>query len=450
MNSLFYAAATFIVSAATALCSLFVLKVICQENIRKKTGILFCTCMTLVSWLLLFTNYDKNEVTRAIIIFACLFALIYKITGKLIKTLFPYITILAIIAATDSVSVLGFYIFQYSEEVKLIVTSVIMAVITMLALPVKNAVSVLFDNIKEKRSTRVLMALTMLSILGATYLQVNYELALIGRRVLADSIIGLFLTTLGVTYMNVIIAASGFIRSLKEENEKKIIAGQQRILEEMYDSTRVFRHNYRSTLIVLEGYCRSKDYEMLEKRISELKSDADDIYVSGQLKNVMKISDAGLRNLIMLKIFEARKNGIETSINISGQSFESFESMKMLNVLGVLLDNAIEAASAARKSVIHLELIQNEQNDSLLIENSFGAKPQLNKILQKGYSTKNQSGLGLYYVNKVVAGDDNTDIVINCSDEIFSVRLSSAVKKKTRYNRLENTAEAIKNQSIMH
>lgn len=445
MSSLFYAVSTFIVSAATSLCSFFVLKVICAENIKKKTGIFFCVCMTLITWLLLLTNYDKNEVARAIIIFACLFALIYKITGKLIKTLFPYITILAVIAATDSLSVLGFYIFQYSEEVKLLVTSVIMAAITLVALPVKNAVSVLFENIKEKRSTRVLMVLTMLSILGATYLQVNYELALIGRRVLTDSIIGLFLTTLGVTYMNVIIAASGFIRSLKEEHEKKIITEQQRILEEMYDSTRVFRHNYRSTLIVLEGYCRSKDYEMLEKRISELKSDADDIYGSRQLKNAMSICDAGLRNLIMLKIFEARKNGVETSINISGQSFESFESMKMLNVLGALLDNAIEAASLSKKGIMHLELIHNEQNDSILIENSFGEKPRLDKILQKGYSTKNQSGLGLYYVNKVVSRDNNTDIVINCSDEMFSVRLLSVGRKKKRYAQPENTAEIIKN-----
>ena len=94
---------------------------------------------------------------------------------------------------------------------------------------------------------------------------------------------------------------------------------------------------------------------------------------------------------------------------------------------------------------MHLELIHNEQNDSILIENSFGEKPHLDKILQKGYSTKNQSGLGLYYVNKVVSRNNNTDIVINCSDEMFSVRLLSVGRKKKRYAQHENTAEIIKN-----
>lgn len=428
MSDLFYAVTTFLVSMATAFCALFVLKVIFEEKLTAGQSVIFTAVIGFVSWALLLFNYNKNETFRVVCVFLCMFVLMYKMTGRLVKTLFPYITTLAIIAATDSLSVLGFYLLKYSEEVKFIATSVIMLFVTLLSLPIKHTVKALYGNINKKKSTTALMALTMLSILGATYLQVNYELALIGRSNLSDSIIGLFLTTMCVTYMNVIIASSGFIRSLREENENRIVTEQQRVLEEMYDSTRVFRHNYRSTLIVLEGYCKSKDYDKLEERIAELKSEMDDIYANGQLKNVMNISDAGLRNLIMLKIFEAKKYGIETSISISGKSFGCFESMKMLNAVGALLDNAVEAASESRKGMIKLELEDNDVSTSLFIENSFGKKPDLNNIFKKGYSTKSQSGLGLYYVNKIVSNDENTDIIINCSDNMFSVRILSDKK----------------------
>ena len=42
------------------------------------------------------------------------------------------------------------------------------------------------------------------------------------------------------------------------------------------------------------------------------------------------------------------------------------------------------------------------------------------------YSTKNQSGLGLYYVSRVIAKKKNMEIAFNCSDELFSVCLEAA------------------------
>lgn len=236
---------------------------------------------------------------------------------------------------------------------------------------------------------------------------------------------GLFLAITAVTYLAAAIAAMGFIKSASEERKNRIITEQQRILEEMHDGTRVFRHNYKNTLIAIKGYCDTGDYDKLSERIDELYNEMDDIYSSGQFRNALNISDAGFRNLIMLKTLEARKRGIAAELRVEGERFDAFESMNMLNAVGALLDNAIESAAASKEKYIALELFTDSEKQRVIISNSIDEKPDMSWIMSKDYSTKNQSGLGLYYVSRVIARRKNMDIAFNCSDKLFYVCLET-------------------------
>ena len=78
--------------------------------------------------------------------------------------------------------------------------------------------------------------------------------------------------------------------------------------------------------------------------------------------------------------------------------------------MGIYLDNAIEAAKESSKKSMALEIYVLKNNLNIVISNSYKIKPSLEKINQKGFTTKGKDhGKGLYFANKII--DRHQDIV---------------------------------------
>ena len=374
-----------------------------------------------------FMVFDDSMVEyRTGVITVYIFVLILLKLKKLQKSVMIFSVYVVILSAAETVDIMLVYnVFEYTPITCFIINTVSMQVFTAAACGIKKLLIRLVNAEKTDRETKTLTILAATSIFLATYVQLEFEYSLLKGEDMNPKTYGLFLAITAVTYLAAAIAAMGFIKSASEERKNRIITEQQRILEEMHDGTRVFRHNYKNTLIAIKGYCDTGDYDKLSERIDELYNEMDDIYSSGQFRNALNISDAGFRNLIMLKTLEARKRGIAAELRVEGERFDAFESMNMLNAVGALLDNAIESAAASKEKYIALELFTDSEKQRVIISNSIDEKPDMSRIMSKDYSTKNQSGLGLYYVSRVIARRKNMDIAFNCSDKLFYVCLET-------------------------
>lgn len=382
------------------------------------------TCLFTIMFMLL---DDRYVAQRTSVITAYIFMLICINIRNLQKAVMIFSVYIVIVSAAEAVDIVLLYtIFDYTPITCFIINTISIQLFTFVAYIIKKKLIKAVNSDKQERETLMLTILAAAVIFLATYIQLEFEYSLLKGEDMNPKTYGLFLSITAVTYLAAAIAAMGFIKSASVERKNKIITEQQRILEEMHDGTRVFRHNYRNTIIAIKGYCDNGDYDKLAERIDELYNEMDDIYSSGQLGKALNISDAGLRNLIMLKALEAKRRSISFELKISGERFGAFESMNVLNAVGALLDNAIESAEESEEKYAALELEASGERQWLLIANSFCSKPDMSRIMSKDYSTKNQSGLGLYYVSRVIAKKKNMEIAFNCSDELFSVCLEAA------------------------
>ena len=104
-------------------------------------------------------------------------------------------------------------------------------------------------------------------------------------------------------------------------------------------------------------------------------------------------------------------------------------------VVGAYLDNAIEAASKAIDRRIIFEMFEDEGNLNIIIKNTFLNQPDLSKIFDKGYSTKQEQGkgLGLYFAKNILNRYRNVLYNTYINDDLF---VQEIIIQEKYYNEL--------------
>lgn len=199
------------------------------------------------------------------------------------------------------------------------------------------------------------------------------------------------------------------INAVKQKNE---------ILIAQYDGVREIRHNFSNFIQALYGYVAVKDLHGIEEMCKSATKETINISDS-QIILLRKLNNPALTNLIIGKCELARKNNVRLNIEIKTGFNRNFSSIyDVSKLLGILLDNAIEAASASSERLVNFKIIENKKHGKkvILIENSYDAKKlNIDKIYQKGYTTKKDvtknHGLGLWSAQKII--ELNQDIKLN-------------------------------------
>ena len=120
-------------------------------------------------------------------------------------------------------------------------------------------------------------------------------------------------------------------------------------------------------------------------------------------------------------------------------NFEIFLDLKTLNIktydlskmLGILLDNAIEAASKCEEKEINVIIRKdNKANRQLfIIENTYSNKDvDTEKIFEKGYTSKTDEdiqnhGIGLWEVRKILKKNNNLNLFTSKDIKLFKQQL---------------------------
>lgn len=358
MRSGGYILASFGIALAWTLCFYVTLTQLFEVKIQVKRKILYFIGMFSLVTALMLICFNKWVVFRTVVISAVMFVLIYYEAKDIIRALLIFTSVIVEMGTAETVNiVLLKTVFEYSVIKCFVINALAVPPILLAAFVVKKIIRQSFMKEHPRVESLIGIVITLAALLIAESLQINFEDGIVGKLDLNENSMQMFVLVMIVTYIAAIISAMSLIKGIREEEKGNIIWEQNKILEEMYDNTRIFRHNYKNMVLTLNAYCDTNDYKKLKEYIKEIKEEIDDGYKNKYIREVLAIKDAGLRNLIIVKISEAKKRGINTEIDITGRNYTEFINMSMINVIGILLDNAIEAAEKSIEKYIKLTLV---------------------------------------------------------------------------------------------
>ena len=96
-------------------------------------------------------------------------------------------------------------------------------------------------------------------------------------------------------------------------------------------------------------------------------------------------------------------------------------------ILGILLDNAIDAASECDEKVLNIVFRTEDKNNRniISIENTYKDKDvNIEQIFNKGVSGKeNHTGLGLWEIRQILKKNNNVNLYTTKNENYFSQQL---------------------------
>lgn len=214
--------------------------------------------------------------------------------------------------------------------------------------------------------------------------------------------------------------------------ELKQIKLHNKTLEDIHEKTSAFRHDTPNILQGMAGYISSGDIDGLKVYYSQFVEDIHSLNALGTLSPKV-INCPAVYNLLTTKYYKAENLGIKINLEI----FFDFNTLNMKTyefsrILGILLDNAIEAASECEEKIINITIRKDsfKHRQLLLIENTYKNKDiNTEKIYEKGFSTKSgNTGLGLWEVRQILRKNNNLNLHTTKNDNYFIQQLEIYIK----------------------
>lgn len=202
-------------------------------------------------------------------------------------------------------------------------------------------------------------------------------------------------------------------------------------LQDMHENLRIFKHDFNNIIQSIGGYLDRDDMNGLRKYYKGLLEDCKIIVNLAALDpNVINIP--AIYNILSSKYYKANENDIVMNIESFLNLTEIEDNMKIyefVRMFGILLDNAIEAAKECDKKEINVYFRKELNRHRLLVivENTYKNKDvNIDKIFEKNYTSKGDKenhGLGLYEVRKILSRNNNLNLFITKNSEYFKQQL---------------------------
>ena len=175
--------------------------------------------------------------------------------------------------------------------------------------------------------------------------------------------------------------------------------------QELVDSLRTFKHDYKNVLQTIHGYIYIKDMDGLSQYFDEVLKEAKTITSLDSL-NPELFGSPSLFSLVAAKMETARRNGVSLNLKLLAK-LENLEisEFDFTRAIGILLDNAIEASSQSKRKFVNFSAYEENQKIKIEISNSFVNKGlEVEELSKKGVSTKGTNrGLGLFKVKDIIS-----------------------------------------------
>ncbi len=195
----------------------------------------------------------------------------------------------------------------------------------------------------------------------------------------------------------------------------------------LHDNVRSFKHDFDNIVTTIGGYIGTDDMEGLKKYYLELEDDCERVN-NLYILNPDIVNNDGIYNLLTKKYYEAESKNIKVNITfLLDLSTLKMKIYEFARILGILLDNAIEAASECEEKIINIIFRNDEKNSRqlIIIENTYSNKDvDTEKIFEKGVTGKeNHTGLGLWEIRKILSKNNNVNLFTSKDKRLFKQQL---------------------------
>lgn len=199
-------------------------------------------------------------------------------------------------------------------------------------------------------------------------------------------------------------------------------------LEEANISLRKARHDYKNSLLALNGYLLTSDVAGAREYLGALVDDNNRLQeaANSMTLELANLQIKELKYLIIDKLQQAQDQGIQTKVEIN-KRIDSLPTniVSIIRCVGIFLDNAIEACQSQANAKINVLLTKYSGNSySLIVQNTISQPVNLARILKPRVTSKqDHDGLGLDNVNEIVNSDPDLSLEIEQSSSEISFEL---------------------------
>ena len=196
--------------------------------------------------------------------------------------------------------------------------------------------------------------------------------------------------------------------------------------EDILDKYKISNHENKNQLLTL----RNMLHKTNKKAISYIDSIVDNKLKDDEkiMYEASKIPAGGLRGLVYSKILTMKDLNIKYNLKISNDiktvdliKIDDYLMLDICKIIGVYLDNAIQEVENLEQKHINIELYLDCENLVISISNNYKGVIEIDKIEQKGYSSKGKNhGYGLALAKDIIENNKHLLNEKRITKEIFS------------------------------
>ena len=236
-------------------------------------------------------------------------------------------------------------------------------------------------------------------------------------------IISIFLNfTLIILYCFITIYYILYIKKIYSDLNK--YKAYNETLLTLYDNIKSFKHDFNNIIYTIGGFINTNDTKNLKIYYESISKDLN--YLNNlSILNPEIINNSGIYNLLLAKYKKASSYNVTINLEcfLDFNKINNISIYELSRVLGILIDNAIEAASLTNEKQVNILFRNSFKNNTQLIkiENTYKNKNiDKNKIFEKGVTEKQDHyGMGLWKVKQIIKKNKNIKLITNIDNKYF-------------------------------
>jgi len=191
-------------------------------------------------------------------------------------------------------------------------------------------------------------------------------------------------------------------------------------LEKAQNLLKKKQHEYKNRLITINILIKNKEYEKVKLFIDDIIKADDSAFFSINTDYEM-IKDVMLKQLLIYKTNRAAENGITVETMILQEIKDiNISIMELSSIINIIMDNAIEAASASQQKHICILIDKYDTKINITIGNTYDDTNTKLDLYKEGSSTKGKGrGNGLSILQEIEEKNQHIQINTVIREELF-------------------------------